>query len=132
MIPSLSPCLFTSLCILSMVSLPFFYFGSVRAIYRELIKLIPHRTFSFSKIWIMWAHFEARSPPRSPSPTPLSIVQVRQKNLKNARAVFGQALGMAPKERIFKAYIDLEFKVSGALPCARVYVCVCSCTCDRK
>lgn len=49
----------------------------VRAIYRELLKLIPHRVFSFAKIWIMFAHFE-----------------IRQRNLKGARQVFGQALGM--------------------------------------
>jgi crooked neck len=49
-----------------------------RQVYKECIKVIPHKQFSFSKIWIMYANFE-----------------VRQKNLDAARIVFGHAIGMA-------------------------------------
>ncbi len=47
-----------------------------RMVYKECIKNIPHKSFSFSKIWIMYANFE-----------------VRQKNLDGARAVYGHAIG---------------------------------------
>mmetsp|Transcript_29541 Transcript_29541/g.41560 ORF Transcript_29541/g.41560 Transcript_29541/m.41560 type:complete len:680 (+) Transcript_29541:82-2121(+) len=62
-----------------------------RQVYKECIRLIPHKSFSFSKIWIMFANFE-----------------VRQKNLQAARSVFGHAMGVAPKDKIFTSYIELE------------------------
>ena len=70
-----------------------------REVYKALVNLIPHKSFSFSKIWIMYAHFE-----------------VRQKNLANARSVLGHAIGIAPKDKIFKAYIKLESDVSSPSP----------------
>ena len=76
-----------------------------REVYRECLKLVPHKTFSFSKIWIMAATFE-----------------IRQKRLDAARKILGMAIGLAPKDKIFKAYIDVEMQlgnvdeVSRALP----------------
>jgi crooked neck len=63
-----------------------------RAVYRKAIELVPHKKFSFGKLWLLFAHFE-----------------VRQKNLLAARQVLGHALGVAPsKEKICTAYIALE------------------------
>jgi crooked neck len=62
-----------------------------REVFKACIQLIPHRTFSFSKIWIMFAHFE-----------------IRQKDLDAARKILGQAIGMASNAKIFEAYIELE------------------------
>jgi crooked neck len=62
-----------------------------RQVYERLIKLVPHREFSFSKIWILYAHF-----------------LVRQADLDKARKVLGMALGMCPLPKLFKAYADLE------------------------
>lgn len=31
--------------------------AAAEAVYARMIKLIPHRVFTFSKIWIMFAHF---------------------------------------------------------------------------
>ena len=39
---------------------------------------------------------------------PRSVVQIRQKRLDSARKILGLALGKAPKQRLFKFYIDLE------------------------
>jgi crooked neck len=41
-----------------------------REVYKMCIKLIPHKTFTFAKIWLLYAKFE-----------------VRQKNLQEARKV---------------------------------------------
>ncbi|KAL9624837.1 MAG: hypothetical protein Q9160_000883 [Pyrenula sp. 1 TL-2023] len=62
-----------------------------RQIYQECLKLIPHKKFTFSKIWIMKAQFE-----------------VRQMQLQAARKAMGQAIGMCPKDKLYKGYIDLE------------------------
>ncbi|XP_078438951.1 uncharacterized protein LOC144709307 [Wolffia australiana] len=63
-------------------------------VYRECLKLIPHKKFSFAKIWLMAAQFE-----------------IRQKNLQAARKILGNAIGMAPKDKIFKKYIEIELQL---------------------
>lgn len=63
-----------------------------RAVYEECLKVLPHRRFSFSKVWLLYAHFE-----------------VRQGDLPKARRILGTALGRAPKNKLYRQYI-------GALP----------------
>lgn len=62
-----------------------------REVYRECIKLIPHKSFSFDKIWLLYAKFE-----------------IRHGALATARKILGQGLGLSGKPRIFKGYIELE------------------------
>ncbi|GLC73188.1 hypothetical protein PLESTF_001345100 [Pleodorina starrii] len=62
-----------------------------RDVYRAALELIPHKQFTFAKMWILAAKFE-----------------VRQRNVEGARRLLGRALGTCPKERLFKAYIELE------------------------
>jgi crooked neck len=59
-----------------------------------VISLIPHKQFTFAKLWIMFARFE-----------------VRRLDLSAARKIMGTAIGMCPKEALFKGYIQLEFDV---------------------
>ncbi|XP_073000059.1 uncharacterized protein [Typha latifolia] len=75
-----------------------------REVYRECLKLIPHKKFSFAKIWIMAAQFE-----------------IRQKNIKAARQILGNAIGMAPKDRIFKMYIETELRLGNINRCRTLY-----------
>ncbi|KAF4375938.1 hypothetical protein F8388_010075, partial [Cannabis sativa] len=65
-----------------------------RDVYRECLKLIPHEKFSFAKIWLLAAQFE-----------------IRQLNLKGARLILGNAIGKAPKDKIFKKYIEIELQL---------------------
>ena len=51
-----------------------------REVYRACLKLLPHRAFTFGKVWIMAAQFE-----------------VRALRLDAARKILGMALGMCPK-----------------------------------
>ena len=55
-------------------------YDKTRQVYDSCLKLIPHRVFTFAKMWLMFAHFE-----------------VRQKNLPSARKVLGSSLGKCPK-----------------------------------
>lgn len=77
---------------------------TTREIYKKCLRQIPHKVFSFSKIWIMASHFE-----------------IRQKNLDGARKIFGQAVGLAPKEKIFKEYIQLELQLGNIERCRIVF-----------
>jgi crooked neck len=40
------------------------------------LKIIPHKIFTFAKIWVLFAHFE-----------------IRQKDVQAARQIFGNAIG---------------------------------------
>lgn len=65
-----------------------------RAVYREALKIVPHASLTFSKLWIMAASLE-----------------VRNKQLKAARVIYGKAIGTAPRDKIFKSYIELELQL---------------------
>lgn len=75
-----------------------------RAVYKEMMRLIPHKSFSFAKCWVLYAKFE-----------------VRQKNLDAARKIFGQAIGIYPKEKVFKEYIELELDLGNVDRCRKLY-----------
>ncbi|MQL94752.1 hypothetical protein Taro_027432, partial [Colocasia esculenta] len=75
-----------------------------RDVYRECLKLIPHKKFSFAKIWLMAAQFE-----------------IRQMNLPAARRILGNAIGMAPKDKIFKKYIEIELQLGNIDRCRTLY-----------
>jgi crooked neck len=55
------------------------------------IAIIPHKQFTFAKVWIQFAQF-----------------YVRRKQLGKARQVFGNALGQCPRKKVFAAYIAIE------------------------
>nr|XP_043626995.1 crooked neck-like protein 1 [Erigeron canadensis] len=75
-----------------------------RDVYSECLKLIPHNKFSFAKIWLMAAQFE-----------------IRQLNLSGARGVLGNAIGMVPKDKIFKKYIEIELQLGNIDRCRKLY-----------
>lgn len=73
-------------------------------IYKQCINLIPHKLFSFDKIWLLYAKFE-----------------IRQGNLQAARKVLGQGLGLSGKPKIFKEYIKLEKDLKEFDRCRIIY-----------
>jgi crooked neck len=75
-----------------------------RQIYEACIKLIPHHEFTFAKVWTLYAEFE-----------------VRQLNLDKARKLLGRAIGMCPKEKLFKDYITLELQLREFDRCRQIY-----------
>ena len=66
-----------------------------RDIYNACLSLIPHKKFTFAKIWLLKANFELRL----------------SKDLSLTRKTLGQAIGMCPKDAVFKGYIALELKL---------------------
>lgn len=64
-------------------------------IFQRLINdIVPHEHFTFSKIWIMYSKF-----------------LIRQDNIPKARKILGRAIGLCPKAKTFKSYIELEVKL---------------------
>jgi crooked neck len=47
--------------------------------------------------------------------------EIRQKNVNNARKIFGNAIGMAPSEKIFDTYIELEMQLGNIDRCRKVF-----------
>lgn len=66
------------------------------AVYRTCLKVIPHKKFTFAKVWSLLAKF---------------LIRTRM-DLGAARKVLGQAIGMCPKNKLFKDYIEIELLVS--------------------
>ena len=75
-----------------------------RDVYTSCLKLVPHETFSFSKIWILAAKLELRC-----------------KDVSAARKILGNAIGKAPKEKIFKYYIEMEMQMGNVDRCRTLY-----------
>ena len=75
-----------------------------KQIYQKCIEIVPHKAFTFAKLWIMHAHFE-----------------LRRKNLDAARKVLGVSIGMCPKESVFKQYIELEMQLGNFDRCRKLY-----------
>lgn len=75
-----------------------------RQVYKACLEVIPHKKFTFAKIWIMYAQFE-----------------VRQKNLKIARLTLGTSLGKCPKDKLFREYINLELQLREFNRCRKLY-----------
>ncbi|KAL5745974.1 hypothetical protein ACOSP7_027120 [Xanthoceras sorbifolium] len=75
-----------------------------RNVYQECLKIIPHKKFSFAKTWLLAAEFE-----------------MRQLNLNGARQVLVNAIGKAPKDKIFKKYIEIELQLCNFDRCRKLY-----------
>ncbi|KAI1456905.1 cell cycle control protein [Annulohypoxylon moriforme] len=78
--------------------------GRARQIYKLCLDLIPHKKFTFAKVWLLRAQFE-----------------IRQGELTAARKTLGQAIGVCPKDRLFKGYIELELKLFEFVRCRTLY-----------
>ncbi|XP_029196374.1 crooked neck-like protein 1 [Acropora millepora] len=75
-----------------------------RQVYRACLDLIPHKKFTFGKVWLLYAQFE-----------------IRQKALKAARQALGTAIGKCPKDRLFREYIGLELQLREFDRCRKLY-----------
>eukprot|EP00980_Cylindrotheca_fusiformis_P001669 scaffold381_cov138-Cylindrotheca_fusiformis.AAC.5 len=73
-------------------------------IYQTCLTIIPHKQFSFSKIWIYAAK-----------------LHVRRKDLAAARKLLGRAIGLCGKEKIFTEYIALELSLGEIDRCRALY-----------
>ena len=75
-----------------------------RAVYRAALKVVPHKSFTFGKLWTLAAGAD-----------------VRAKDVTSARKLLGQALGMCPKESVLRWYIDLELRLGEVDRARRLY-----------
>jgi len=75
-----------------------------RDVYKMCLSIIPHKIFTFSKIWIMAAKLE-----------------LRQKNVDKARKILGEALGRCPKDKLFNSYIEIEIDLREFDRCRKLY-----------
>lgn len=75
-----------------------------RQVYKTCLEVIPHKIFTFSKIWLMYAQFE-----------------IRCKNLTQARKALGQAIGICPRDKLFRGYIELEIQLREFDRCRLLY-----------
>ncbi len=60
-------------------------------VYQRALKAVPHTQFTFSKLWVMYAHFALRCC-----------------DVERARKIFGHAIGKCANARLFNEYIEME------------------------
>lgn len=65
-----------------------------KSVYVAAMGVVPHRSFTFAKLWVNYAYFE-----------------VRRLEIGVARKILGTAIGLAPKAKLFRAYIELELSL---------------------
>ncbi|KAI8824748.1 hypothetical protein BJ741DRAFT_632745 [Chytriomyces cf. hyalinus JEL632] len=65
-----------------------------KAIFTQCLNLIPHKTFTFAKVWLLYAKF-----------------LIRRNDFAGFRKALGTSIGMCPKDRLFRGYIELELKL---------------------
>lgn len=75
-----------------------------RDVYKACLDIIPHKSFTFAKIWLLFAQFE-----------------IRHKNLQNARKILGTSIGKCPKNKLYRGYIDLELQLREFERCRILY-----------
>lgn len=75
-----------------------------RQVYRAALDLLPHKRFTFAKLWLLYAQFE-----------------IRQKDVATARRALGSALGKCPKAKLFRGYIDMEIQLREFTRCRTLY-----------
>lgn len=73
-------------------------------VYKTCLSLIPHSKFSFAKVWINAAK-----------------LHVRRRDLLAARKLFGNAIGLCGKEKIYLEYIALELALGEIDRCRTLY-----------
>jgi len=74
-------------------------------VYQTCLDIIPHKKFSFAKVWIYAAK-----------------LHVRRRDLLAARKTFGKAIGLCGKEKIFVEYIALELTLGEVDRCRALYI----------
>ena len=79
-------------------------YDRARQVYRAALELLPHKKFTFAKLWLLYAQFE-----------------IRQKQVDTARRALGSALGKCAKAKLFRGYIDLEIQLREFTRCRTLY-----------
>ncbi|KDD71578.1 hypothetical protein H632_c4757p0, partial [Helicosporidium sp. ATCC 50920] len=74
------------------------------AVYAAALGLIPHARFTFAKLWILAAQ-----------------AHLRARDLSAARRLLGQALGRCPKDKLFRAYVEMELSLGCVDRCRALY-----------
>ncbi|XP_055335317.1 crooked neck-like protein 1 [Paramacrobiotus metropolitanus] len=75
-----------------------------RQVFTACVNLIPHKKFTFAKIWLLFAQFE-----------------IRQKRPADARKILGVAIGKCPKDKLFRGYVELEVQLREFDRCRLLY-----------
>jgi len=73
-------------------------------VYKWCLEIIPHKVFTFAKVWLLYAQWA-----------------IRQKNLNLARKILGTSIGKCPKTKLFRGYIDLEIQLREFDRCRILY-----------
>lgn len=75
-----------------------------RKVYRSCLDIIPHKIFTFSKVWLMYAQFEQRCFDASA-----------------AKAVLSKAIAVCPRNKLYQGFIGMEAELGNYENCRLLY-----------
>ena len=94
----------------------------MRQVYRAALELIPHKRFTFAKLWLLYAQFEIRQKEvRLIFAILFVFILSFHHQVGLARRALGSALGKCPKSKLFRGYIDLEIQLREFSRCRTLY-----------
>lgn len=74
------------------------------SIYIKIIEIVPHKIFTFSKIWILYGQF-----------------LIRQHKINECRNHLGKSIGLHPNIKVFRAYIEIELQLGEIDRCRKLH-----------
>lgn len=83
-------------------------------IYKLALSLIPHKIFTFSKMWILYSQY-----------------LIRKKQINEHRLLLGKSIGFCPNEKIIRYYIDVEIQLGEIDRCRKLYEKLIQCFTDN-
>ena len=75
-----------------------------RAVYAAALSVVPHKTFTFGKLWLQAA-----------------LLEVRCGDLAAARRLLGRSIGLCPKKKVIRGYISLELALGEVDRCRALH-----------
>jgi len=75
-----------------------------RTVYAAALAVVPHKSFTFGKLWLQSA-----------------LLEVRCEDLAAARRMLGRSLGFCPKEKVIRGYIALELALGEVDRCRALH-----------
>eukprot|EP00359_Climacostomum_virens_P007480 CAMPEP_0204916656 /NCGR_PEP_ID=MMETSP1397-20131031/14423_1 /ASSEMBLY_ACC=CAM_ASM_000891 /TAXON_ID=49980 /ORGANISM="Climacostomum Climacostomum virens, Strain Stock W-24" /LENGTH=645 /DNA_ID=CAMNT_0052089249 /DNA_START=64 /DNA_END=2000 /DNA_ORIENTATION=+ len=77
---------------------------ATRKVFEDALNTVPHKAFSFSKLWTLYAQFE-----------------LRQLDIEKARKIFGVGLGKLGSPKLYESYIEMEMQLGDIERCRKLY-----------
>ncbi|MCE5167429.1 hypothetical protein HAX54_001696, partial [Datura stramonium] len=95
----------------------------IREVYEKAITNVPpaEEKWYWQRYIYLWINYALYEELDAQDMERTRDFEIRQLRLKEARLLLGEAIGKAPKEKIFKKYIEIELHFGNVDCCRKLY-----------